>query len=61
MTRAAWWVAFAALFVWPLAWVAIGLGLAGRRSGGDWQSPVALGAMCAMSQVALVVGWVAMG
>lgn len=59
MSRAAWWVALAALFVWPLAWLAIGLGLAGRRTGGE--PAAALGVMCAMSQVALLIGWVALG
>lgn len=61
LSRVAWWVAVASLLLGPLvALLGIVLGLASRRGHGDWEPPVALGAMVAMGWLALAAAGIGM-
>ncbi len=61
MSRVAWWVAVASLLLGPVvAVVGIGVGLASKHGGGDWEPPVALGTMVVCMWLALAAAGIGM-
>jgi len=61
-SRAAWVVTMLSLLLGPLvAAVGIGMGLASKRGGGDWQPTVALGCLVVCAWLALAAVGIGMG